>query len=75
VDKVNARQISTPFYDKSVLEVVVMILMPRAALLKESGLHNESVIFSVIQDLVYLSFAKCTNIQLDGCQMESLLIP
>jgi hypothetical protein len=45
VDKVNARQISTPFYDKSVLEVVVMILMPRAALLKESGLHNESVIF------------------------------
>ena len=68
--------VSAPVYDKSVdppvLEGVVAILITKAALQKASGVQNDDIFFSVIQELVNQSVAKYSNIQLDDCQMESL---
>ena len=68
--------VSAPVYDKSVdppvLEGVVTIDITKAALQKASGVQNDDIFFSVIQEWVNQSVAKYSNIQLDDCQMESL---
>jgi hypothetical protein len=75
-DQALGTTVSAPAYDRSVdppvLLGVVAMDITIAALKKASGVHDESVIFELIQELVDRSVPKDSNIQLDNCTLESL---
>jgi hypothetical protein len=75
-DQALGTTVSAPAYDRSVdppvLRGVVAMDITIAALKKASGVHDESVIFELIQELVDRSVPKDSNIQLDNCTLESL---